>query len=51
VLQKFEQERAKEIGNDLGNAWLKAVGKAAEQEKGRGTEKQRTKADDFDRSR
>ena len=41
LLQKFEQERAKEIANDLGSAWLKAVRKAAEQEKGRSRERER----------
>jgi hypothetical protein len=51
MLQKFEQERAKEIANDLGNAWLKAVSKAATQEKDRNREKEREQAKDLDRSR
>lgn len=51
MLQKFEQERAKEIANDLNSAWLKAVGKAATQEKDRGQEQEREQAKDLDRSR
>lgn len=50
LLQKFEQERAKEIANDLNTAWLKAVGKAATQEKDRGREQERER-DLLDRSR
>jgi hypothetical protein len=41
MLKQFEQERAKAIANDLGSAWLKAVGKAAEQEKDRSHQKTR----------
>lgn len=51
MLQKFEQERAKEIANDLGSAWLKAVGKAAEHEKDRSHEKAREQLKDIERSR
>lgn len=47
MLQKFEQERAKEIANDLSSAWLKAVGKAQAQE----AHRDQGKAKDFDRSR
>jgi hypothetical protein len=51
MLRKFEQERAKDFANDLGSAWLKAVGKAAEQETARSREKMREQARDLDRSR
>jgi hypothetical protein len=51
MLKQFEQERAKQIANDLGSAWLKAVGKAAEQEKDRSREKERDVGKDLDRSR
>ena len=50
MLQKFEQERAKEIANDLGSSFLKAVRKVAEQEKGRSRGKERER-DPLDRSR
>jgi hypothetical protein len=48
TLQKFEQERAKEKANDLGGAWLKAVGKAAEQEKDREHQKARDRMQERD---
>ena len=51
MLQKFEQERAKEIANNLGSAWLKAVGKAATQEKDRSQQKELDRTKDLDRSR
>jgi hypothetical protein len=44
MLQKFEQERAKEKANDLGDAWANAVRKAAEQEKDCSREKVRDPA-------
>jgi hypothetical protein len=49
ILQKFEQERAKEKANDLGDAWLKAVKKTAAQEKSHDHAKKRDR--DLDRSR
>ncbi len=39
MLQKFEQERAKQIANDFGGAWLKAIAKAAEHEAERSRKK------------
>lgn len=51
MLQKFEQERANAKANDLGGSWLKAVGKAAEQEKDRSHDKTRALKNDRDRSR
>jgi hypothetical protein len=51
ILQKFEQERAKEKANDLGDAWLKAVRKAAEQEADRSRDNSRDRTLDHDRSR
>ena len=39
LLQKFEQERAKQA-NDLGGSLLRAVRKAAQQEKDRSREQQ-----------
>jgi hypothetical protein len=50
MLQKFEQERAKEKANDLGGSFLRAVRKAAQQEKDRGREQERQR-DPLDRSR
>lgn len=35
ILQKFEQERANEKSNNLGDAWLKALNKAAQHERDR----------------
>jgi hypothetical protein len=49
MLQKFELERAKDNANNLGNAWLKAVNRAATHEAARRQEKVKSK--DFDRSR
>jgi hypothetical protein len=51
ILQKFEQERAKAIANDLNSAWLKAVSKAANHEADRSREKALDHAKDIDRSR
>lgn len=51
VLQKFEQERAKENANSLGNSWLKAVNKAAQHETDRSREQARDYTKEFDRSR
>jgi hypothetical protein len=50
LLQKFEQERAKENANNLGDAWLRAVNKSAAQEHDRSREKTRER-DPLDRSR
>lgn len=54
MLQGFEQERAKEKANDLGGSFLKAVRKAAQQEKDRAREIERDRMlerDISDRSR
>lgn len=51
VLQKFEQERAKEKANDLGDAWLKALQKTATHEADRDRAKERDRGKDIDRTR
>lgn len=51
ILQKFEQERAKEKSNDLGDAWRKALQKTATQETDRARAKERDRGKDLDRSR
>jgi hypothetical protein len=51
TLQKFEHERDSDKANNLGNARLKAVNKAATQEAVRTVEKERRHAKDFDRYR
>ena len=51
LLQKFEQERAKEKANDLGDAWARALRKVAEQEKDRSRQQARDRQHDLDKSR